>query len=163
MTSTNVCDAMAVAGGEIPSLDALMAKVQEAERLAASHPGDPTLRAALLSAIRPTPLDPARPALDLLEDLLLAIHGCWLIFSEYADLDEDDDSQRLRWLTASLMTLAPIFHWMAVPPCPVNAVQLSVRSSAQPDLHPNCLIAVPPPHELQRARSRSSREYRRSA
>jgi hypothetical protein len=68
-----------------------MAKVQEAERLAASHPGDPKLRAALLSAVRPTPLDPARPALDLLEDLLLGIRGCWLIFSEYADLNEDDD------------------------------------------------------------------------
>jgi hypothetical protein len=85
-------DAMAVAEGKIPSLDALMAKVQEAERLAASHPDDPTLRAGLLSAVRPTPLDPERPALDLLEDLLLGIRGCWLIFSEYADLDEDDDS-----------------------------------------------------------------------
>lgn len=86
-----VRDAMAVAGGKIPSLDALMAKVQEAKRLAASHPDDPTLRAALLSAVRPTPLDPARPALDLLEDLLLGIRGCWLIFSEYAALGEDGD------------------------------------------------------------------------
>jgi hypothetical protein len=34
--------------------------------------------------------DPARPALDLLEDLLYGIHGCWLIFSEYADLGDGD-------------------------------------------------------------------------
>jgi hypothetical protein len=30
-------------------------------------------------------LDPSRPALDLLEDLLSGIHGCWLIFQEYAE------------------------------------------------------------------------------
>jgi hypothetical protein len=83
-------NAMAVAEGKIPSLAALTAKVQEAERLAAGHPGDPSLRAVLLSEVRPTPLDPARPALDLLEDLLQGIYGCWLIFREYADRDEDD-------------------------------------------------------------------------
>lgn len=84
-----VRDAMMVAEGKIPNLDALIARVREAELLAADYPGDPALRAELISAVRPTPLDPARPALDLLEDLLMGIRGCWLIFSEYADVGED--------------------------------------------------------------------------
>ncbi|MFJ9519997.1 hypothetical protein ACIRPK_17275 [Kitasatospora sp. NPDC101801] len=42
-------------------------------------------------ALRLTPLDPKRPARDLLEDLLIGIHGCWLIHSESADLEEDED------------------------------------------------------------------------
>lgn len=43
---------------------------------------------------RLTPLDPARPAVDLLEDLLTAIYGCWLLYEEcvdFDDLDDDDD------------------------------------------------------------------------
>jgi hypothetical protein len=36
------------------------------------------------AAVRPTPLDPSRPALDLLEDLLSGISACWLNFLEYA-------------------------------------------------------------------------------
>jgi hypothetical protein len=39
------------------------------------------------------------------------------------------DSKRLSWLTASLTSSVPIFHWMAAPPWPVNAAQLSARSS----------------------------------
>jgi multimeric flavodoxin WrbA len=35
----------------------------------------------------------------------------------------------LSWQVISLMSLAPIFHWMAVPPWLVNAAQLSARSS----------------------------------
>jgi len=34
---------------------------------------------------RLTPLDPRRPAVDLLEDLLAGIHGCWLLYREFAD------------------------------------------------------------------------------
>jgi hypothetical protein len=44
------------------------------------------------------PLDPSRPARDLLEDLLSGIYGCRLVYAEYADADfgssaeaEDDD------------------------------------------------------------------------
>jgi hypothetical protein len=81
---------MTVAEGRIPDLDALMARAREAERQAETVPGDPSLRAALIASVRATPLDPARPALDLLEDLLYGIHGCWLIFSEYADLGDGD-------------------------------------------------------------------------
>ncbi|MDT3440073.1 MULTISPECIES: hypothetical protein [unclassified Pseudofrankia] len=39
----------------------------------------------LLLPDRLTPLDPRRPAVDLLEDLLAGIHGCWLLYREFAD------------------------------------------------------------------------------
>jgi hypothetical protein len=38
---------------------------------------------------RITLLDPARPAPDLLEDLLAGVRGCWLLYQEYADSDFD--------------------------------------------------------------------------
>ncbi|MFJ7275521.1 hypothetical protein [Kitasatospora sp. NPDC098663] len=41
--------------------------------------------------LRLTPLDPRRPGRDLLEDLLAGIHGCWLLYTEYDDLDTDDN------------------------------------------------------------------------
>jgi hypothetical protein len=40
---------------------------------------------------RLTPLDPRRPAVDLLEDLLLGLTACKLLYFEYADGDELDD------------------------------------------------------------------------
>ncbi|MEV0537241.1 hypothetical protein [Kitasatospora sp. NPDC050463] len=41
--------------------------------------------------LRLTPLDPKRPARDLLEDLLSGIHGCWLLHDEHDDLDDLDE------------------------------------------------------------------------
>ncbi|MFD7587676.1 hypothetical protein ACFV84_19905 [Kitasatospora sp. NPDC059811] len=41
------------------------------------------------TGLRLTPLDPRRPARDLLEDLLAGIHGCWVLHTEYDDLDEE--------------------------------------------------------------------------
>lgn len=35
-----------------------------------------------MESLRLTPLDPSRPALNLLEDLSSGIHGCWLIYQE---------------------------------------------------------------------------------
>jgi hypothetical protein len=49
--------------------------------------------------LRLTPLDPRRPAPDLLEDLLTAIDGCFLVWRESADLvgeepgDPDDPAE----------------------------------------------------------------------
>ncbi len=43
------------------------------------------------TGLRLTPLDPRRPARDLLEDLLTGIHGCWLLHSEYDELTLDTD------------------------------------------------------------------------
>jgi hypothetical protein len=84
-------DAMTVAQGQIPDLAALVARARKAERQADDISAGPELRGKLIASIRATPLDPTRPALDLLEDLLSGIRGCWLVFSEYANLDEGDD------------------------------------------------------------------------
>jgi len=86
-----VRDAMTVAQGQIPDLAALVARARKAERQADDISAGPELRGELIASIRATPLDPARPAFDLLEDLLSGIRGCWLVFSEYTDLDEGDD------------------------------------------------------------------------
>ncbi|EIV91060.1 Shedu anti-phage system protein SduA domain-containing protein [Frankia sp. QA3] len=44
-----------------------------------------------------TPLDPKRPALDLLEDLISGIYGCWLLFREYTidydSIPEDEPTE----------------------------------------------------------------------
>jgi hypothetical protein len=44
---------------------------------------------------RTTPLDPARPARDLLEDLLAGIRGCWLLWLDHGDEDDgaEDDAE----------------------------------------------------------------------
>ncbi|MEV7940318.1 hypothetical protein AB0O82_29810 [Kitasatospora sp. NPDC088264] len=42
------------------------------------------------TGLRLTPLDPKRPAPDLLEDLLAGIHGCRLLHEEYDELDDED-------------------------------------------------------------------------
>jgi hypothetical protein len=85
-------DAMLVAEGKIPDLLTLVALVTEAENEAGENAD---LLETLAADIRPTPLDPARPALDLLEDLLIGIRACWLIFVEYSDVpgsDGDDEA-----------------------------------------------------------------------
>jgi len=46
---------------------------------------DEELAETLVLPDRLTPLDPRRPAVDLLEDLLAGIHGCWLLYREFAD------------------------------------------------------------------------------
>jgi hypothetical protein len=85
-----VTDAMMVAEGRIPDIDALIAAVEEAEeRAGALNQGDDVRRA--LPPSRLTPLDPRRPAVDLLEDLLEGIRGCWLLYREYLDDSDDED------------------------------------------------------------------------
>ena len=54
---------------------------------------DPRQREQLIRSLRLTPLDPSRPALDLLEDLLSGIHGCWLIYQEYVEPSGSSDEQ----------------------------------------------------------------------
>lgn len=36
-----------------------------------------------------TTLDPPRPARDMVEDLLAGIRGCWRVYREYADVNDD--------------------------------------------------------------------------
>ncbi|WP_309117712.1 hypothetical protein [Saccharothrix sp.] len=83
-------EAMAVAEGRLPDPSALLERIEEADDLAERYGADQELREQLMP-IRITALDPRRPAHDLLEDLLSGIHGCQLVHSSYADLDEDDD------------------------------------------------------------------------
>lgn len=45
--------------------------------------------------IRLTPLDPRRPARDMLDDLLSGIRGCWLLYHEYADLRANEHDAEL--------------------------------------------------------------------
>lgn len=75
-----VADAMHVAEGVVSDLGALLVKHDVGE-----DEGDPEDEAA---PMRLTPLDPQRPALDLLEDLLTGIRGCRLAYEEYAGTDD---------------------------------------------------------------------------
>jgi hypothetical protein len=82
-------DAVAVAEGEVPDLDELRDKLQEAQEAAERYgQGDPAAIAELMK-IRLTTLDPRRPARDMLEDLLSGIRGCWLLYQEYADTPDE--------------------------------------------------------------------------
>ena len=79
----SVSDAMLVAEGIVADLGALLVQHD------AGDDGEPEDEAA---PVRLTPLDPQRPALDLLEDLLTGIRGCRLVYEEYADRDGTDAS-----------------------------------------------------------------------
>jgi hypothetical protein len=48
------------------------------------------MRDALRRKIRTTPFDPMRPAQDRLEDLLDRIRGCWLLYQENMEDDDND-------------------------------------------------------------------------
>lgn len=82
---------MKVADGVLPDPATFREQLDEAEEMVAQYSDDDGGSEAVLSGIRLTPLDPRRPARDLLEDLLLGIHGCWLVHDEYAESDEDDE------------------------------------------------------------------------
>ncbi|WP_433077776.1 hypothetical protein ACQP1P_35445 [Dactylosporangium sp. CA-052675] len=78
--------------------DAVMTLIQEAMSVAEGElPPDSAAADILIDAgansgesIRLTPLDPQRPARDLLEDLLAGIRGCRLLYE--AESDDDGDS-----------------------------------------------------------------------
>lgn len=85
-----VSAALAVAKGHIPDPSGLLEEIQHAHTQARRFgPDDPELLAALMPRL--TPLDPSRPAHDLLEDLLDGIRGCRLLYREYADSADDDE------------------------------------------------------------------------
>ncbi|MFJ8043653.1 hypothetical protein ACIRBX_24445 [Kitasatospora sp. NPDC096147] len=86
--------ALLVADGVLPDPAAFREQLEEAEELLAAYAEgaeeDEESDGADEDGLRLTPLDPKRPALDLLEDLLTGIQGCWLLHDEYAEpLDED--------------------------------------------------------------------------
>ncbi|MFG2917954.1 Voldacs domain-containing protein [Kitasatospora sp. NPDC048298] len=88
--------AMRIADGLLPDPAALREQLDDLEETLADYGDDgPDLDDVEL---RLTPLDPRRPARDLLEDLLTGIHACWLLHNEYDDLDdEDDDTSAEDW------------------------------------------------------------------
>lgn len=83
--------AMTAAEGRVADPRLLPELIDETNRIAEQirRPGEEDPLDSLQPRI--TPLDPARPAPDLLEDLLYGIRGCWLLYREYADTDYDDD------------------------------------------------------------------------
>jgi hypothetical protein len=86
--------AMDVAEGNLPDIDLLDELSERLKRLAPhTDLDDPGQREQLMGSLRLTPLDPSRPALDLLEDLLSGIHGCWLIYGEYVESPGSSDEQ----------------------------------------------------------------------
>ncbi|MGW3043983.1 hypothetical protein ACWC9T_28950 [Kitasatospora sp. NPDC001159] len=93
--TTLVRHAMHVADGLLPDPAALREQLDDFEDTLAEYTGDDEEPDIEDVALRLTPLDPKRPARDLLEDLLAGIHGCWLLHSEYDELDneEEDDTE----------------------------------------------------------------------
>ncbi|WP_327583617.1 hypothetical protein OHA25_48585 [Nonomuraea sp. NBC_00507] len=100
--------ALRVAEGEIPNIAALKQRIIAAEQMIDKwRDAQPEVSLDTLN-LRITPLDPTRPALDLLEDLLSGIRGCWLLYAEYAidrdeagDLDDEDAEDWQEHRTAS--------------------------------------------------------------
>ncbi|WP_233620717.1 hypothetical protein [Amycolatopsis sp. WAC 01416] len=83
--------AMTAAEGRIADPDSLPDVIADARRWAAqSRPGEEDPLATIQPRI--SLLDPLRPAHDLLEDLLDGIHGCRLLYHEYAEHDDDDET-----------------------------------------------------------------------
>ncbi|MGR6918013.1 hypothetical protein ACU635_27540 [[Actinomadura] parvosata] len=91
-------DALRVAEGEIPDITALQQRIATAEQLLGKQREDQPQPSLDALDLRITPLDPARPALDLLEDLLSGIRGCWLLYAEDAtEVNETEDLDDEEW------------------------------------------------------------------
>ncbi|MDV9171020.1 hypothetical protein R6V09_12850 [Streptomyces sp. W16] len=88
-----VRDALAVADGLIPDQSRLFDQMDQVEDLVERHASTDDVLAEELRRIRLTPLDPQRPAPDLLEDLLEGIRACWLLFEEYAEYPDTQDGE----------------------------------------------------------------------
>ena len=102
-------DAMTAAEGGIPDLDSLFAQIEGAERLADTYSED-SLWEELPDSIRTTPLDPTRPAHDLLEDLLAGIRGCMLLYDEYVDAPEPDSDATTTAFLDAIREQARTYH-----------------------------------------------------
>jgi hypothetical protein len=89
--TTLVRHALHVADGLLADPLALRDQLDGLEEEVAQYTGqdEPDLTDVAVSL---TPLDPKRPARDLLEDLLSGIHGCWLLYSECDDFEDDAQS-----------------------------------------------------------------------
>ncbi|MFI9503870.1 hypothetical protein [Nocardia sp. NPDC052566] len=88
-----IAEAMAVAEGHVPAPWGVVARVAEIEEQARKLDFDNATRAALLAEFRISRLDPVRPALDLLEDLLDGIRGCLLLYVAHGGDDDNIEEQ----------------------------------------------------------------------
>lgn len=88
-----VREAMAASEGRLPNPNALFIAISDAITRAEQFGdrADEALEALLPSRV--TPLDPQRPARDMLEDLLAGIRGCWLLWQD-SDHDEDESDAK---------------------------------------------------------------------
>ncbi|GGR10044.1 hypothetical protein [Kitasatospora griseola] len=80
--------ALHIADGLLPDPAGLREQLEDIDDDLAQHTGPNTDPED--TGLRLTPLDPRRPAPDLLEDLLAGIHGCRLLPEEYDELDDED-------------------------------------------------------------------------
>lgn len=91
-----VQDAIRVAEGGVPDVHSLLVQINKAEEVIQHQANRDQALADELRHTLITPLDPQRPARDLLEDLLTGVHACWKLFEEDADisgewLDDEED------------------------------------------------------------------------
>lgn len=77
-----VADAVAAAEGKIRHPDRILEAARAIERRMRGRELDEDSYPALTGEFRICRLDPARPAVDLLEDLLDGIRGCWLLYRQ---------------------------------------------------------------------------------
>lgn len=91
-------DALLIAEGRIPRIAELKQRIAAAEELLAKWRADSPALSLDAMGLRLTTLNPARPAPDLLEDLLSGIRGCWLLYQEHAvdHMDEADEDSHER-------------------------------------------------------------------
>ncbi|WP_369182871.1 hypothetical protein [Streptomyces sp. Y1] len=81
--------ALHIADGLLSDPAGLREQLEDIDDTLAQHTGPDTDPED--TGLRLTPLDPKRPAPDLLEDLLAGIRGCWLLHDEYDEVDDEDD------------------------------------------------------------------------
>lgn len=112
---TLIDEARRVRRALLPNPERIADQVADIYAFAQQHPDS---RNASLDQARLCVLDPARPAPDLLEDLLSGIRGCWLVWREYSwgtvdsipqDADADDDPEDEDSLDDELATMQEAF------------------------------------------------------
>lgn len=89
-------DAMKAAEGDLPSPFRLAEELQNA--IDSAHrfaPGNRRVLQGMLSSVRTTPLDPARPARQLLEDTLTGIYGCAALYAAQTNHPRKAESKSL--------------------------------------------------------------------
>ncbi|MFJ3217406.1 hypothetical protein ACIPLC_15970 [Kitasatospora sp. NPDC086801] len=83
-----VRQALHIADGLLPDPAGLREQLEDIDDALAQYTGPDTDPED--TGLRLTPLDPKRPAPDLLEDLLAGIRGCQLLHEEYDELDDEE-------------------------------------------------------------------------